>query len=227
MATVLITGANRGLGLEFAQQYAADGWRVHATCRNPPAAEALGAVTGDVAVHGLDVTDGGSISDLAARLSPEPIDLLINNAGIYGPRGPSYRDVEHAAWAEVMRVNVMAPLAVAAAFVEHVAASERKLMAAISSGLGRIGENSGTGSYIYRTSKAALNQVMKCLALELQDQGVAVVVLRPGWVRTEMGGGEADLSPTESVTGMRRVMDGLTIADTGRFLGLQGEDMPW
>ena len=227
MPTMLITGAGRGIGLEFVRQYAADGWRVHAACRDPAGARDLAGVKGDLRRHSLDVTDHAAIDSLALALAGEAIDLLVNNAGIYGPRPAQLGTVDYDAWGEVMRVNVMAPMRMAESFVDHVAASDRKLVVTISSAMGSIGDNRSGGSYIYRSSKAAVNAVMKNLSVELAPRGITVVVFHPGWVRTDMGGAGASLDASRSIAGMRRVIAGLGSGDTGRFLGHDGSELPW
>lgn len=231
MSTVLITGANRGLGLEFTRQYAAAGWRVHAACRNPATADALNGVasesSGAVTVHSLDVTDGGRIAAVADALRDEPVDVLINNAGVYGERGGSFGDIDYASWEDTLRTNVLGPMRVAEAFVGQVVRGERRVIACISSTMGSIAENSSGGSYVYRSSKAALNAVVKSLALDLADRGIAVVAFHPGWVATDMGGAKASLSPAESVGALRTQIDRLTPADTGRFLNYDGSEIPW
>jgi NAD(P)-dependent dehydrogenase (short-subunit alcohol dehydrogenase family) len=227
MPTCLITGANRGIGLEFVKQYAADGWRLHATCRRPEDAAKLSEIEGDVQVHPLDVTDFARIEALARKLSGEPIDLLINNAGIYGPRVTPYDGIDYAAWAEVLRVNTMAPVKVSAVFADAVAKSELKRIVAISSQMGSIADNSSGGSYIYRSSKAGLNAAMKSLAHDLAGKKIAVAVLHPGWVRTDMGGSGATIDPFESVAGMRQVIDGLRPEASGSFFAYDGRELPW
>ncbi len=227
MPSVLVTGANRGLGLEFARQYAAEGWRVFATCRDPANAAALKALAGQVSVHRLDVGDPAHAADLARELKGAPIDELINNAGIYGPRGVKLGAFDFEAWHEVMRVNVIGPIAVADALIENVAKSDRKLIVAVSSGMGSIGRNASGTEYKYRSSKAALNMAMKCLAIETAPLGVICAILSPGWVRTDMGGPKAAISPEESVVAMRKVMARLTLADSGRFFNHEGAELPW
>ncbi len=226
MPTVLMTGANRGLGLEFARSYATDGWHVHACCRHPEKAKALKAVEGDLVVHKLDITDGLRVAGLARELADDAIDVLLNNAGVYGPRS-GFGETDFDDWLDVLKINTIAPLRMAERFVEHVARSERKLIVSISSGLGSIAMNDSGGSYPYRTSKAALNMVVKGLAADLAARGIIAVALSPGWVQTDMGGPGAEVTPEESVAGMRAVIDGLTAADNGRFLNYQGEDRPW
>lgn len=227
MPTCLITGANRGIGLELSRQYAADGWRVHATCRRPEAADALQSIDGDLHIHTLDVSDFARIEALAKALDGEAIDLLINNAGLYGPRRVDFDRIDYGIWMQVMRVNAMAPLKVAAVFTPHVEKSDRKIIVSLTSKMGSIADNSSGGVYVYRSSKAALNAAMKSLALDLRPRGITVAVLHPGWVRTEMGGSGAKLDVFESVAGLRQVIAGLSLEDGGRFVGYNGDDIPW
>jgi NAD(P)-dependent dehydrogenase (short-subunit alcohol dehydrogenase family) len=231
MPTVLITGASRGLGLEFARQYAGAGWRVIATCRAPEKADALrvvaAAAEGRVAIEPLDVIDRAGSTRLVKMLGKRPIDLLIANAGVMGPRSYAPTTVDDTAWGEVMRINVMAPLRLAMLLADQVAASERKQMAFVSSRLGSIGANSTGGLYVYRSSKAALNAVVKGLAVDLAARGITAVALAPGWVKTDMGGPHADLDAATSIAGMRRVLDGLTPAESGRLIEHTGEILPW
>lgn len=227
MPTCLITGAGRGIGLEFTRQYAADGWRVLATCRTAEAARALGDIGDNVQAHQLDVTDFARVEALAAALSGEAIDLLINNAGIYGPRSMTYDSVDYGAWAEVLRVDTMAPLKVSAQFTPHVARSTLKRIVTLTSKMGSMADNGSGGAYVYRSAKAALNAVMRSLAIDLRSKGIVVVVLHPGWVRTDMGGSGATLEVFESVAGMRDVIDRLRPEDSGRFLNYDGTMAPW
>ncbi|MDP6883102.1 MAG: SDR family oxidoreductase [Rhodospirillales bacterium] len=227
MPTVMITGASRGLGLEFTRQYAADGWRVIATCRTPADAGALAGVKGTVEVHPLDVADHATIAALAETLDGQTIDLLLNNAGIYGTRPADLGTIDYPAWNEVMRVNVMGPLKVAEQFTEHVAQSGRKLMVAMSSRVGSIAANDSGGAYIYRSSKAALNAVMKSLSVDLAARGIAVVMFHPGWVTTDMGGAGAALDAPESVAAMIEAIAALDLEDGGRFINYDGTEVPW
>jgi NAD(P)-dependent dehydrogenase (short-subunit alcohol dehydrogenase family) len=223
MPTVLITGANRGLGLEFARQYAADGWRVIATSRSLEKAAALRAQRAEV--HPLDVADIAAVAALGRELQREAIDVLIANAGVAGPRGMTPEAIDAAGWAETFRVNTMAPLALAGAFAAQVARSEQRKMIAISSRLGSIAANSEGGMYAYRSSKAALNAVWHSFALDHRE--LIAAVLHPGWVRTDMGGKSAALGVEESVAGMRRVIAGLEKAASGGFFSYDGSPIPW
>lgn len=230
MPTVLITGANRGLGLELARQYAADGWKVHAACRDPRSATGLDALArasgGKVLVHALDLRDPAQVQELGRKLAGESIDVLLNNAGIYPDRG-GFGKVDYAAWEEAFRVNVMAPMRLIEALVEPVARSEKRLIVNMSSLMGSIGDNARGGSYVYRSSKAALNIVTKSLSIDLAPRGITAVVLHPGWVKTDMGGPEAPIEAEESVRGMRQVIARLEPGATGKFFDYEGDELPW
>ena len=230
MSSVLITGANRGLGLEFASQYAAEGWRVFACCRRPDAASELGAIAarseGRVGVHVLDIADRASIDSLAAALRGEAIDLLINNAAVFGGREQRFGGLDWEEWSSALRTNVMGPTHMLEAFADHIAASAKKAAVTVTSGMASIADTSG-GQYLYRTSKAAMNMAMRSASRDLADRAIIVAVIHPGWVRTDMGGSGAPLSPSESVSGMRRVLDGLSAADSGKFLDHAGKEHPW
>ncbi len=221
MPTVLITGASRGIGREFARQYEAGGWRVIATCRDPSKFDQEGEV------YPLDVADPDSVAALHKELSGENIDLLINNAGIYGPRGLEFGGLDYDAWEEVLRTNVMGPMRVAEAFAHHLAQSEKKKMVFISSKVGSIADNKSGGSYIYRSSKTALNMAVRSLSLDLSDKGVICLLLHPGWVRTDMGGPSGLIDVATSVAGMRDVIDRAGMAESGRFFNYDGSELPW
>lgn len=227
MPTVLITGANRGLGLEFARQYAGDGWRVIATCRDPGGAADLKELDGDVRVLEMDVTNDASVGKTRDSLDGEDIDLLINNAGIYGQRDMTPDNVDYDTWANVMTINTMAPLRVAAAFKGNLLAGHLKTIITLSSILGSIDTSHPNKDYIYRSSKAAVNMVMKTLSAEWEDEGFRVVLFHPGWVQTDMGGPKAPVTPEESISGMRAVIAGLTDADNGKFYTYDGSPMAW
>lgn len=227
MPTVLVTGANRGLGLEFVRQYAGDGWRVLAACRDPASAAALKRIKGDVAIHRLDVTKEKQVAALARKLEGEPIDVLINNAGINPTYGDGPGNMDYDAWEETLRVNTIAPFRVTEALLPNVRASKRKLVVSITSGLGSIAGNTDGGIYAYRSSKAALNMVMRSLAADLRAEGVTVVVFSPGWVRTDMGGRSAPVGVKESIAEMRTVIARIKRSDSGRFFNYEGNQFPW
>jgi NAD(P)-dependent dehydrogenase (short-subunit alcohol dehydrogenase family) len=226
VSTVLITGAARGLGLDFTKQYAAKGWKVHACARAP---ESLKSIKGDIHAHTLEVTDYKAVAALATKLSGEAIDVLICNAGVGGEGGQTDQVLgtfDASAWRRVFEVNALAPLMMAEAFVEHVARSQQRKMIAISSILGSIGRNTG-GRYTYRASKTALNMEWNCLAKDLEPKGMICVALHPGWVQTDMGGATATLTIEQSVPSMVKVIDGLKPSDNGRDLQYDGGELPW
>ena len=232
MPGILITGSNRGLGLEWAQQYSAAGWRVYATCREPKQAtelQQLAAQNPSVSMHTLDVTNSTHIDQLAGELRDHSIDLLINNAGVYFEKFVSdtlgHIDYDH--WQETFRVNSLGAVRVSEAFTPHVQRSETRLIVAITSHMGSIAEIGSPGSYAYRSSKAALNAAMKGLSLELQAQRIGVLLLHPGWVKTRMGGPGAPLTTHDSVAGMRRIIEQFNMEWTGRFFRYDGSRIPW
>jgi NAD(P)-dependent dehydrogenase (short-subunit alcohol dehydrogenase family) len=225
---VLITGANRGIGLEFAKQYAIAGWNVLACCREPQSASALQSIANvnkNVRIYALDVADLAHIDALALQLKDESIDVLINNAGVYPPS--SFGDTNYDGWAEAFKVNTMAPLKMAGAFVQHITRGQLKKVATLSSKMGSIDDNTSGESYIYRTSKTAVNMVMKSLSIDLKPYGISVVTLHPGWVQTDMGGSSALISTKTSVTGLREVIEKLNIDNSGRFVAFDGKEIAW
>ncbi|MBA2410633.1 MAG: SDR family oxidoreductase [Gammaproteobacteria bacterium] len=228
---ILVTGANRGIGLEFVRQYADTGAQVYACCREPAQAAELSkmadASAGAVSVHRLDVTDADHRASLVEELGDTSIDMLINNAGIYGQRNSVFGQTDEARWLETFAVNVIAPMQLCEALVENVTSSRRKVIASISSQMGSIEDNGSGGHYVYRSSKAALNAVMKSMAVDLGGRGITAVILHPGWVKTDMGGSNALISAVESVNGMRATLDGLTARDAGKFLGFDGSLITW
>ena len=229
-STLLITGANRGIGLELTAQFAADGCNVLACCRNPDAADELQALTElhtQIEILQLDVTDYSGMHSLAASLGNRPIDILLSNAGIYGPKGVAFGDVDPAIWREVLEVNTIAPLMLAQAFVEQVAASRRKLIAMISSKVGSIADNGSGGSYLYRSSKTAVNQVVKSLSIDLAGHGITTLSLHPGWVQTAMGGPNAEISSAQSVAGMKSILESAGVERNGCFVEYDGSPIPW
>ena len=231
MPTVLVTGANRGLGLEFARQYAAEGWQVFAACRAPKVAKDLQKIAAEsgrrTRVIEMDVTDAASVKAAAAGLKDEAIDLLLNNAGVGGPSGQRIGNLDYAAWARVLDTNTLGPMRVVEAFIDNVARSDQKRIVTITSGMGSLEDNTSGGSYAYRSSKAAVNMVVRSLALDLKPRGVTCVVMNPGWVRTDMGGSRGTLAPEESIKAMRSVIASLKPEDSGKFLNYTGKPYPW
>lgn len=236
MKTAMVTGSNRGLGLEFVRQYAAEGWRVLALARSSsPQLEELRLRHTVVSVYPLDVADHRQIDLLARQLNGEAIDILINNAGVYGDTpfndggvvAQSFGHVDYSDWERTIRINVFGPMKMAEAFVEHVARGQEKKIVTISSELGSMALNRTGGVYGYRSSKAAVNAVMKSMSIDLGKRGVLVVTLHPGWVRTDMGGDRAPVAIAASITGLRAVIAHVTPDQAGRVLAYDGATLPY
>ena len=239
MPTVLVTGASRGLGLELVRQYAEAGWNVVAAARDPDAAGALHDIAAGpratVAIHRLDLFDHASIDRLARELRGCAIDVLINSAGTMG-KGKfaelgldfgKFGSSDFEDWQAVYRLNVIGPMKMAEAFVEHVVQSQQKKIVTLTSILGSIELNKIGGLYAYRASKAAVNAIMRSMAIDLGKRGIAATALHPGWVRTDMGGPRADIDAPESAAGMRKVIAGLTLENAGRYWMYDGSQLPW
>ncbi len=236
MRTVFITGANRGIGLEFVKQYLAEGANVHACCRRPGGAPELKALEkanrATLHVHALDVTRTEAVQRLAGALAETPIDVLINNAGVFGPKAGAEKDrrqmlghIDEEIVAKVMRINAIAPLVVSQAFTEQVARSSEKKMVAISSALSSIAQTAG-GHYAYRMSKTALNMAMATLGKDVQNRGISVGVFCPGWVQTDMGGPNAPQTAEGSVAGLRKQIEEMQPPEV-RFRLFDGTALPW
>jgi len=231
MATILITGASRGLGLEFTRQYLAEGWTVIAACRNPGAARGLQELeaksNGALTVVELEVTDGASVKRAAGRLQGRAIDVLVNGAGIYGGSGQKLGSLDYEDWRQVLEVNLLGPARVCQAFLDGLERSDRRLIVTITSGMGSLADNTSGGSILYRTSKAAVNMLMRTSAIDLKARGITCIVVNPGWVKTDMGGPNAKLSPEESIHAMRRLIAKLGPGDSGKFYNYDGREYPW
>ncbi|MBT8136144.1 MAG: SDR family oxidoreductase [Gammaproteobacteria bacterium] len=228
---IVITGANRGIGLRLAQTYVDDGQRVYAACRSPETATELASLAeasgGSLSLHPLDVSSETQISAFAAVLKGTPVDVLINNAGVYAHKGLEFGQLDAADWLRCMHVNTVAPVMVTQALIDNIAAGKRKLVATITSKMGSIADNTSGGSYAYRSSKTALNSAMRSLAIDLHDRGISVFVLHPGWVRTDMGGPRGLITVDESVSQLRRIIDQAGMAQSGKFFDRDGSEIPW
>ncbi len=222
--TVLITGANRGIGLEYAKQLSAAGYTVIGTARNPAGADELDVVADRV--EQLDVTDPDSVAALARKLEGVPIDILINNAGIFERGDVTIDAVDYDMLERTLQVNTLGPLRVTQALLPNLRQGKLKTIVSMSSQLGSI-ENSNGRWYAYRASKSALNQFNKIWSVELGPEGFICVVLHPGWVRTDMGGPNATYTLEESVAGLVEVIEGLGPRNNGRFYDFKGEPIPW
>lgn len=224
MPTVLITGANRGIGLEFARQYAADGHRVIATVRDPAAANELGRVEGDIAVHALDMTDRAALAAFPDRFGEDTIDVAVLNAGVGGKRVLRPDDGDR--WLRMLAVNTVAPTLLALALLPRLRAARGRVVA-MSSQMGSIADNGSGGDVDYRSSKAALNAAWVSLGIDWKAEPVALAVIHPGWVKTDMGGPNATIGAPQSVAGMRGVIEGLTPGSGCPFLDFRGNTLPW
>ncbi|MEZ5466334.1 MAG: SDR family oxidoreductase [Lysobacterales bacterium] len=222
--TVLVTGANRGLGLEYARQFAAKGYRVIGTARDPQGATALADIADRV--EALDVADASSVAALAERLKDVPIDILVNNAGMFDRGDVSIDKVDFDVMEQTFQVNAFGPLRVTQALLPNLRLGQRKQIVNMSSQLGSV-QNSDGRWYAYRASKSALNQINKILSVELGPEGFVCVVLHPGWVRTDMGGAAATYSPEESVAGLIGVIEQLDSGKNGGYFDLKGQVIPW
>jgi len=226
MPTILITGANRGLGLEFARQYKEDGWNVLACCRNPEEGKELSKITSNI--YKLDVSNFEQIDKLASLLKGESIDVLINNAGISGNGSKNkFGSMNYDDWEKTMRINCMAPFKLSEALIENVEKSEEKTIVSITSKMGSIGDNELGRAYIYRSSKSALNMTMKSLSIDLKEKGIKIAVLHPGWVKTDMGGPNALIDVETSISGMKKVINNLTEDQSGKFFDYSGKEVDW
>ena len=227
---VVVTGANRGLGLELCQQYVAEGVKVYGCCRTPEQSSDLLALKKSAGhqleLVPLDVTQSNMINNLQYVIE-EPVDILINNAGIYGPSGLSYDELTVEPWLNVFHVNTIAPMMVSQALLKRLALGQEKKILMMSSKMGSIGDNKKGGSYIYRSAKSALNAVVKSLAIDLADQGISVAALHPGWVKTDMGGASAAINTDSSIQGIRKVIEQLSLKNSGQFFNFDGALLPW
>ena len=234
MTTILVTGANRGLGLEFVKQYLAEGCDVIAFCRNPATALDLCALSnGKLDIHGVDVTDFATIDAAKEEISDRPIDILINNAGVFGPKPQADNDfrqlmghLDYDMWDNIMKINALGPVRIVECFLENVLASDQKKIISISAILGSIGGTAG-GLYPYRTSKAAVNMAMATLAKEVADRDGKVLMLNPGWVKTDMGGDDAPFTPAQSIENLRKLINQLNSNNSGSFLEHDGTTIRW
>ena len=228
---ILITGANRGIGLEMVKFSMEQGWSVFACCRNPHNAENLFNIAklsnGQISVHIADMQELGTLQALSYELRNDAIDILFNNAGIYGCDKNTFGSVDVESWLQAFQVNSIAPLKMVEAFSEQLLMGNRKLVACMSSKMGSMADNGYGNSYIYRSSKAALNAVVKSLSIDLKEQGIISVALHPGWVKTDMGGPDAEITTRQCVEQLFSHLSKLTLKDSGRFIDIDGCDIPW
>ena len=230
MPTLLITGANRGIGLELCNQYLGEGWEVHACCRKPKKAKALNKLADEnkaLTIYKLEVTKYKQMDALKKALKGKPVDILINNAGVHALSASEFGKADDKAWEEAVAVNLLAPMKMMEHFVENVAMSEKKIIASMSSKMGSIDDNTSGGAYAYRATKAALNAVMVSAAHDLRHLDITALILHPGWVRTDMGGPHGEISVEESATMLRKILSECDITDSGKFFDIDGTVIPW
>lgn len=227
--TILITGANRGIGLEFVNQYAKEGYKILACCRNPDGASDLKQLAtehGNITIYKLDVTDLGQINKLSKSLKDTAIDILINNAGTAGERGQFIGQVDSENMQNVFKINTIAPTMIAQAFYKHIKNGTQKKIINITSRMGSIEDNTSGKSYAYRASKSALNSIMHSLQFDVKADGIKVLLLHPGWVKTDMGSQDADIDTDTSVRAMRKLIDKAHDLDR-QFYHYSGSVLPW
>lgn len=242
MPSALITGASRGIGLEFVRQYLADDWHVYAACRNPERGEQLQALAKDAGSRlellRIDVTNANEVKAAAERIKGKPLEVLINNAGLVEPvfygsgayegkDDPDLRNYDYEGWLDVLNTNLLGPARVCGAFVDNLAAGQRPAAVMMASTLASISSTWQAGRYAYRTSKAALNMLTRSAGEWYQSRGIILVSISPGWTQTDMGGPQATNSVDQSVSGVRSVVANLTAADAGKFFNFNGEMFPW
>ena len=240
MPTLLLTGANRGIGLELCRQCLPLGWTIIATCRNPKEAKELLSLAessatlnesnneyGTLSVQPLDVRNSGQLEALKAFLKNKPVDVLFNNAGVHALNASRFGDCDDKAWEEAVQVNLLAPMKMMEHFVDNVASSDMRIIANLSSKMGSMADNSSGGSYAYRATKAALNAVTVSAAQDLRHRDIIVMILHPGWVRTDMGGPHGELSVGQSVTMLLKLINETDMSYSGRILDIDCTDIPW
>ena len=230
MFTILVTGTSRGIGLEFVKQFNKLGWNILACCRNPDQAselQALASANDNISLHPLDVSDEQSIQQLSQQLGDSPVDILLNNAGVYASGSNQLGQIDKSTWLKAIETNTIGPLLMAQSFLENLENGKLKKIATVSSKVGSIDDNRSGGGYAYRSSKSAVNQVMKSLSIDLADRGIKVITLHPGWVKTDMGGPNALIDTQESVSGMIEVLKDFSDQQSGSFLNYDGSVIPW
>lgn len=228
MQTALITGANRGIGLHLVKQFLQAGWQVVAACRKPDSATVLNSLAGPhLQILPLDVTDARSVLALVAALNGKPLDVLVNNAGIMGPQHQNVRDMDYDAFLQTLNVNTVAPLRVSAALLPNLKLGKRPRIVTISSQMGAFALDMGPGHIAYSSSKSAVSKVMQLMAKELTPEGIIVCPVHPGWVKTDMGGPNAQLEPADSAAGLFTLIDGLQLQHSGRFWTWDGKEHAW
>ena len=231
MPSVLITGTNRGIGLELVRQYLTEGWQVYATARDPENSTELQQLLTDhpnlLHIYPLDVTDNEQRFSLAEHLKGIPLDILINNAGVYGQYDAYFGNTDEDMWLDAFRINTIAPMKLMELLVNNIALGDMKIIASMSSKMGSMDDNGSGGSYVYRSTKAALNAIMVSAARDLKSSGISSIILHPGWVRTDMGGPNGEINTKESAERLRAILASVSIENSGNFYDIDGSIIPW
>ena len=231
MSSVFITGTNRGIGLALTHQYLTEGWQVYATARQPELSEDLQQLAGQypkqLSLYALDVANATQRQQIAHELKGIPLDILINNAGIYGQNDAYFGNTDEEKWLDALRINTIAPMKIMELLAENIALSEKKIIASMSSKMGSMDDNGSGGSYVYRSTKAALNAIMVSAASDLKATGISAVILHPGWVRTDMGGPNGEINTQQSAQRLRAILDTVTLENSGDFYDIDGSIIPW
>ncbi len=231
MPSVLITGTNRGIGLELVRQYLTEGWQVYATARDPENSTELQQLLTDhpnlLHIYPLDVTDNEQRLSLAEHLKGIPLDILINNAGVYGQYDAYFGNTDEDMWLDAFRINTIAPMKLMELLVNNIALGDMKIIASMSSKMGSMDDNGSGGSYVYRSTKAALNAIMVSAARDLKSSGISSIILHPGWVRTDMGGPNGEINTKESAERLRAILASVSIENSGNFYDIDGSIIPW
>jgi len=228
---ILITGTNRGLGLEFVNSYLSSGRTVIATCREPEKATELSTLKAQykeqLEIVALEVGDANSRQNLIDTLNGQALDTYINNAGVYGGQQQNFGEVEEDKWLETLKINSIAPLMLSQALMPNLLQGQHKTIAFLSSKMGSIDDNGSGQCYIYRSSKTTLNSVARSMSIDLKGQGVRVLIMHPGWVKTDMGGDNGLIDTQTSVNGMRQTIDRNVLEDSGNFFNYDGAHIAW
>jgi NAD(P)-dependent dehydrogenase (short-subunit alcohol dehydrogenase family) len=231
MSSIFITGTNRGIGLALTRQYLTEGWRVYATARQPELSKALQQLADQypkqLSLYALDVANATQRQKIADKLKGIPLDILINNAGIYGQNDAYFGNTDEEKWLDALRINTIAPMKIMELLAENMALGEKKIIASISSKMGSMDDNGSGGSYVYRSTKAALNAVMVSAARDLKEVGISVVILHPGWVRTDMGGTNGEIKPQQSAQHLYAILEVVTLENSSDFYDIDGSIIPW
>lgn len=231
MKTILITGTNRGIGLKLTKIFAENNWNVIACCRKPEKADELNDIAkkhNNIEIHKLDVSDFNNIEALGKSLKERSIDILLNNAGVYGSdKGQFFGNIDYTSFKDTFKINTLAPLKICEVLINQIKSSDKKVVAIVTSMMGSITLNTDGKQFIYRVTKCAANMVVKCLSNELKNDSISVVAIHPGWVKTDMGGKDAPVTPEDSAKGIFNVLTKIDKSSTGKFIDFQGNELPW